>query len=100
MHSQKKSNNIDRKVYLTQRELAERWCMTESTISQKREEGLIPYFRLPNSARPLYPVDQIELLERNNTKNTIKEGSTQNRPSEIKRKTPVNSTISETEWRI
>lgn len=100
MHSQKKSNNIDRKIFLTQRELAERWCMTESTISQKREEGLIPFFRLPNSARPLYPLDQIELLERNNTKNIIKEESTQNRPTEIKRKTPVNSANSKNEWRI
>lgn len=96
----KKSSRSNNKIFLTQNELAERWCITESTVGQKREEGLIPYFRPPNSARILYPIDQIELIEKKNTKNILKEETAQIKPAENKRKMPVNSTHSTTKWEI
>ena len=59
--------------YLTQKELAQRWRVSQSTIINWREKGEIPYFRVPYSSRILYPEEQIEALEKTNTTNQKEE---------------------------
>ena len=58
--------NAQRK-YLTQAEVAEHFCTSESTIKNWRDRGYLPYFQLPDSTRVLYPVDGIEEVERKYT---------------------------------
>ena len=96
----KRNKSTNQKIYFTQHELAERWCVSESTIKKWREDGQIPFFVPPGSNKPLYPIEHIEIIEKTNFKNAKKEELSQNRPAEIKRKSHVNSTCSKNEWRI
>ncbi len=50
--------------YLTQREVADRFRVTPSTIINWRERGLLTYFQAPSSSRILYPIESVEELER------------------------------------
>lgn len=85
-------------LWLTQKELAARWKVSQSTIINYRNKGRIPSFRLPGSTRVLYPFDEILELEQ---QHTTKEGQKgQRQLSQIKRKKPVVSTKPLKEWRI
>lgn len=70
MKKEKNSNQASeddefkRPIYLSQRELAERWKMTECSIKNLRVKGKIPYFCPPGSSRFLYPVNGIKAIER------------------------------------
>jgi hypothetical protein len=84
--------------FLTQAELAKRWRLTESTVKNLRDRGQLPYFRLPESTRILYPLESIEEVERQHT--TQARGVvTPGKGSETKRRKPVVSSKDE-DWRI
>jgi hypothetical protein len=82
------------KLYFTQRELAERFRVSQSTIINWRNRGLLRYLKLPGSSRVLYPVDAIEEFEQQQIvyeKEVMKNIRSRGKRSKI-------STI--TEWRI
>lgn len=90
-----------KKNYFTQSELSERWGISPGTLIKWRNEGRLPFFRLPGVSKILYPVDQILECEQQHTI-TTKEVKNQklNNLTEFKRKTPVVSTKSLKKWRI
>ena len=78
----------------TQRELAERFRVSQSTIINWRNRGLLRYLKLPGSSRVLYPVDAIQEFEQQQIvyeKEVMKNNRSRGKRSKI-------STI--TEWRI
>lgn len=87
------------KKFFTQRELAERWRIAESTVKNFRDRGQLPYFRLPGSSRVVYPLDNVKELERLHT-TTAKEVDKERQRTEITRKKPDISATSKKEWRI
>ncbi|MGB5231252.1 MAG: helix-turn-helix domain-containing protein, partial [Desulfoprunum sp.] len=91
---------IIKKIYLNQRELSERWDVSPGTIIKWRNEGRIPFFRLPGASRVLYPVDQILKCEQEHTTTIKEEGREQKQHTELKRKKPVVSAKPHKEWRI
>jgi excisionase family DNA binding protein len=84
------------KSYLTQKEVASRFRVTESTIKNWREKGLLRYLRVVGSTRVLYPNDSIEEFE----KQSIHQDKEVVRPKEIKRERPGISPREKKEWRI
>ena len=86
--------------YLTQNELAKRWKCAPSTVKSMRDRGELPFFQPPGSARILYPIDRIVLIENENTANIFMEDKKPNQCDEIKGKMPVNSSRCINEWRI
>ena len=54
---------INEKIYLTQMQVAEHFCTSESTIKNWRDRGYLPYFQLPDSTRVLYPIEGIREVE-------------------------------------
>lgn len=94
---QKNNNDV---VYFTQKELAQRWRVTEATIKSIRDRGEIPYFSPPNSSRVLYPREEILTIEQEQLRSTNKEKRQQKNTAISKRKQPVNPTKSKQEWRI
>ncbi len=89
---------IEDKKFLTQSELAKRWRLTESTVKNLRDRGHLPYFRLPESTRILYPADAIAEVEKLHT-TPAREVVTPGKGAEIKRRKPVVSSKDE-DWRI
>lgn len=87
-------------IWLSQKELAARWNVAQSTIINWRENGTIPYFRLPGSNRVLYPLDQIVEIEHQNTKFNKEVKRTLRNTAELKKKKPVMSAKPKKEWRI
>ena len=87
------------KKYLTQKQLAERYSTSESTIKNWRDRGYLPFFRLPGSNRVLYPLDGIIEAELQFT-TPAKEVKNRQQSAERKRKKPVISTTPKKEWRI
>ncbi len=86
------------KIYFTQKEMALRWNISESCVKNYREQGKIPFFRMPGSNRVLYPVKGIEEIEAQNTI-SAKEVVKRTKPTEIKKEKPgVSSTPKK--WRI
>jgi len=83
--------------YLTQREVAGRFRVTQSTIVNWRERGLLEYFQAPGSRRVLYPVTAVEKFEKQSIKQK-KKGVI--RPAEIKRKRPRIPAKPEKDWRL
>ena len=77
------------KIFLTQKELAKRWRMTEGTIIKMRDNGIVPFFRLPDSNRILYPVISVLAIEKKHTIPTQEAQKTRQIPSVSKRKKPV-----------
>lgn len=49
--------------FLSQQELAARWGVSESTVFNWRDRGILPYFRVPGSKRILYSIEKIEEFE-------------------------------------
>jgi DNA-binding transcriptional MerR regulator len=84
------------KVYLTQKEVADRFRVTQSTVKNWREKGLLQYLRVPGSTRVIYPVDSVEELENQ----SLQQEKEVLRPKEIKRERPGISPIQQKEWRI
>ena len=87
------------KKYLTQAEVAEHFCMSESTIKNWRDRGYLPYFQLPDSTRVLYPVDGIEEVERQYSHPAKEVVNGPKRPV-VKRKKLEISSNPQKEWRI
>ncbi len=90
---------IEEKKFLSQRELAERWRRTESSVKNLRDRGHLPYFRLPGSARVLYPVEAVKELEKQHT-TPVKGVDKERKQTEITRKKPDVSATSGKDWRI
>ncbi len=84
--------------WLTQKELAKRWHVSPSSIINWRNKGRLPYFRVPGSARILYPLDEIVKIECQNTTREVQRSEIQS--TELKRKKPVVSAKSNKKWRI
>ncbi len=94
-----KENAYDlEKKYMTQKEVAERFRVSPSTIKNWRDQGRLDYFQPDWSSRVLYPVETIEELERQHTKK-VKEIKFK-KPAEIKRIKPEVSSKSKKEWRV
>ena len=86
------------KKYLTQKEVADRFRVTPSTIKNWRDEGKLDYFHVPGSTRVIYPRESIEGFENQHTKKAkVVEFK---RPAEIKRIKPGISSKRQKEWRI
>jgi excisionase family DNA binding protein len=86
------------KKYLTQKEVADRFRVTPSTIKNWRDEGKLEYFQVPGSTRVLYPRESIEGFENQHTKKAkVVEFK---RPAEIQRIKPGVSSKLQKEWRI
>jgi len=96
----KPKKNKNDVVYFTQKELAERWRVTQATIKEIRERRQIPCFSPPGSSRILYPVDGIIQIEQDQTNQNYKEGKSRKRQPETMVKKPVNPAKSNKEWRI
>lgn len=82
--------------YLTQAEVADRFRVTQSTVKNWREKGLLRYLRVPGSTRVLYPIDSVEELEQqslNQKREVIA-------LKKIKRERPGISPRQQKDWRI
>jgi len=84
------------RLYLTQKEVADKFRISQSSVKNWREKGLLRYFQAPGSSRVLYPVDAVEELERQ----SIKQKKEVVKLPEIKRERPRIPTRPETEWRL
>jgi len=87
-------------VYLTQKELAKRWRVTESTIKSIRDNGGIAHFYPPNSSRVLYPTNEVLRIEAEQLVLNKKEVGKRKEQSVTRREKPVISENSSREWRI
>ena len=88
--------NGDDSRYLTQREVADKFRISQSTLKNWREKGLLKYFQAPGSSRVLYPVDAVDELERQSIK---REKEVVALPK-IKRERPRIPARPEKEWRL
>ena len=82
--------------YLTQREVASRFRVSQSTVINWRKKRMLDYFQAAGSTKVLYPVTTVEDFERRSlhkVEEVIK-------PKEIARKSPEISTGPVKEWRI
>lgn len=86
--------------YFTQKELAERWRVSQGTIINLRKAGSVPFFSVPGSNKILYPVGKILECEQQHTISTKEAQDKQNRRTELKGKKPVVSAKSNKIWRI
>lgn len=91
---------VTEKYYFTQKELAERWHVSAGTVINLRNNGAIPFFRVPGASKILYPINRILECERQHTTEIQEEESKPQHRIESKRKTPVVSTKPQKEWRI
>ena len=85
MADEVKKNNNNEVVYYTQKELAQRWRITQATVKSIRDRGEIPYFFPPNSSRVLYPREEILTIEQEQLRSTNKEKRQQKKPVVNKR---------------
>jgi excisionase family DNA binding protein len=89
--------DLERK-YMTQEEVALLFRVSQSTVKNWRDAGLLGYLQPPGSTRVLYPRDSVQQFEEQHTKKAkVLEFK---RPTEIKRKKPGVSSRPEQEWRI
>jgi len=100
MANEVKQNNNNDVVFFTQKELAQRWRVTEATVKSIRDRGEIPYFFPPNSSRVLYPRKEILTIEQEQLISTNKEERQQIKFNKSKMKKPVVSAKPNKEWRI
>jgi len=82
--------------YLTQREVADRFRVTQSTVKNWREKGLLAYLRVSGSTRVLYPASAVEELERT----SLHQEREVIKPREVKRERPEISPRQQKVWRI
>ena len=84
--------------YLTQEEVACLFRVSQSTVKNWREKGLLVYLQPPGSTRVLYPRESVEDFEKQHTKKgKVLEFK---RPAEVKREKPGMSSKPRKEWRI
>jgi hypothetical protein len=89
--------DLERK-YMTQEEVALLFRVSQSTVKNWRDAGLLGYFQPPGSTRVMYPKEYIEEFEQQHTKKgKVLEFR---RPAEIKREKPVVSANTDENWRI
>ena len=89
--------DLERK-YMTQEEVALLFRVSQSTVKNWRDAGLLGYFQPIGSTRVLYPREAVEEFEKQHTKKgKVLEFR---RPAEIKKGKPEVSPKSEKEWRI
>lgn len=91
-----KKNTDYSEIYFTQKEVATRWKVTQTTLKNWRDKGVLPYFRVPSSSRILYPVRAILNIEENN----IHGKEVKLAVAEKKRERPAISTNPKRNWRI
>jgi len=82
--------------YLTQREVADRFRVTPSTVKNWRQNGLLKYFQAPGSTRVLYPIESVEELEQQ----SLHQEKEVIRTREVKRERPGISPRQQKDWRI
>ena len=95
---EQEQNNTE--VFFTQKELAERWKVSEGTLKKIRDNGGISYFFPPNSRRVLYPVEEVIRIEANQLVLNKKEKNTLKKQFDSKMKKPVVSSNSDKKWEI
>lgn len=83
-------------VYLTQKEVADKFRVSQATVKNWRERGLLRYFQAPGFSRILYPVDAVEELERQ----SIKQKKEVVTLPEIKRERPRVPAKPQKVWRV
>lgn len=86
------------KKYLTQKEVANLFRVSQSTIKNWRDAGLLEYLQPPGSTRVLYPRESIEEFERNYTRRVKRLEVAHS--VKAKRETPVTPSKSEKVWKI
>lgn len=86
--------------YLTQRQLAERWHVSQGTIINWRNTGKIDYFNLPGTHKILYPLKDIKRLEEQHTTNVKEATKTQADSKKLRKKKPVVSDKPTKVWRV
>jgi excisionase family DNA binding protein len=86
------------KKYLTQKEVAELFRVSQSTVKNWRDAGLLEYFQPPGSTRVLYPRASIEEFERNYTRR-VKKMEVSHAPK-AKKEPAVVPSGSKKVWRI
>lgn len=91
-----KKNKDSRDIFLAQKELASRWKLTQTTLKNLRDKGVLPYFRVPSSSKILYPLEAILNIEKNNIQ--LKEEK--HELAESKREKPVISARKKKKWEI
>jgi len=84
------------RMYLTQAEVACRFRVTQSTVKNWRQKGLLKYLQVPGSTRVLYPIDAVAEFE----KRSIYQAKEVIRAKEIKRERSRISPSEKKEWRI
>lgn len=89
--------DIDKK-YLTQKEVAELFRVSQSTVKNWRDAGLLEYFQPPGSTRVLYPKAAIEEFESNYTRRVKKMEVAHS--VKTKRESPAVPSGSKKLWRI
>ena len=86
------------KKYLTQKEVADLFRVSQSTVKNWRDAGLLEYFQPPGSTRVLYPRKAIEEFERNYTRRVKRLEVAHS--AKAKREPPGTPSKSEKVWRI
>lgn len=87
-------------IYFTQRQLAERWHVSQGTIINMRRAGKLPVFPVPGTNRILFPVHKIELLEKLKTINEKETTEKRTNGQKLRRKKPVISDKPTKVWRV
>jgi hypothetical protein len=84
------------KTYLTQKEVAGRFRVSQATVINWRKRRLLDYFQAPGSTKILYPATTVDDFE-NRSLHRVEEVI---KPKKIARKSPEISTGPVREWRI
>lgn len=96
---ERESENAVDKKYYTQEEVSVLFRVSQSTIKNWRDKGLLEYLQPPGSSRVLYPRESIEEFEKQcRQRSKVIEFR---RPVEISRTKPeVSSKSEKKDWRI
>jgi hypothetical protein len=86
------------KKYLTQKEVADLFRVSQSTIKNWRDAGLLEYFQPPGSTRVLYPRESIEQFEKNYTRRVKRFDVAHS--VKTRREPSVTPSKSKEDWRI
>lgn len=88
--------NNKQNEYLTQREVAAKFRVSQATVINWRKRRLLDYFQAPGSTKVLYPATAVDDFE-NRSLHKVEEVI---KPKKIARKSPEISTGPVREWRI
>jgi excisionase family DNA binding protein len=95
----KESNYALEKKYYTQEEVAILFRVSQSTIKNWRDKGLLEYLQPTGSTRVLYPRETVEEFERQHIKKA--KVTEFKRPEPVKREEPgLSSNRIQKRWRI